>query len=151
MTYSPQVDPELGQLSCGRTGVAIISAERGAAPGPAWTAFFTDVSKISRRSARQGRSPPDELDRATQAAASKTLEKVMRHQRVLAGPILSGTSQTDPRRLTAIRTTVAGILRVSTADIQKAAQTYLKDSSARRLVVRPAAATTPAVASPAKP
>ena len=45
--------------------------------------------------------------------------------------------QTDPRRLTAIRTSVVQVERVNAADIQAMAQAYLLDAKAWKLEVKP--------------
>ena len=48
--------------------------------------------------------------------------------------------QTDPRRLNAIRTSVAQVERVSAADVRQMAQTYLLDAKAWKLEVTPVGA-----------
>ena len=96
--------------------------------------FFADVVKIAA-DLRDREITPDELERARKPRVEE-LEKLMATNEFwLSG--LAGL-QNDPRRLDALRSMEAGILRVTTADVRRAAQTYLKDETAWRLVVKPA-------------
>ena len=49
---------------------------------------------------------------------------------------LSG-AQADPRRLDAIRSLLPGTERITAADVQAAARTFLTDERAWKLIVRP--------------
>ena len=51
---------------------------------------------------------------------------------------LLGGAQEDPRRLTLIRSQDAAVERVTTADVRAAAQRYLRDDAALKVVVKPA-------------
>jgi zinc protease len=103
------------------------------APPAKLDGFFADVGQI----AADLRATPvgdDELERAKKPAI-EALEKAMAtNEYWLQG--LSG-AQADPRLLTALRSSEAGLERVSAADLQKAARTYLKDDTAWKLVIKP--------------
>lgn len=98
--------------------------------------FFKEVSAI----AADLRAKPvsaDELDRAKTPAVQSLLKRRETNEYWLNA--LSG-AQMDPRKLAAIRSSEAQLSRVSAEDIQRAAQTYLKDSTAWKVEVKPAAA-----------
>jgi zinc protease len=105
------------------------------APPDKLDGFFDDVAKVA---AKLRAEPPeaDELARA-KTPAIQGLEKAMAtNEYWLAG--LSG-AETDPRRLAALRTAEADLERVTAADVQKAAETYLRDETAWKLEIRPQA------------
>jgi zinc protease len=107
------------------------------APPQKLDGFFTDVAKI----AADLRTTPvsdDELERAKKPAVEALEKAVQTNEYWLNG--LAG-AQADPRRLTILRSAEAGLERVSAADVEKAAQTYLIDDKAWKLEVRPRAAT----------
>ena len=139
VTYSPnagsvasQVFPHYGYVD------AMMEA-----PPPKLDGFFTDVAEI----AADLRTKPvsdDELERARKPALEQ-LEKA-RATNEFWLEALSG-AQADPRLLDAVRSTEAGLQRVTPADLQKASRSYLKDETAWKLVIRPktaAAAAAPA-------
>jgi zinc protease len=106
------------------------------APPDKLDGFFDDVAKVA---AKLRAEPPDadELARA-KTPAVQALEKAMAtNEYWLTG--LSG-AETDPRRLAALRSAEADLERVTAADVQKAAQTYLRDETAWKLEIRPQAA-----------
>ncbi|HVN00852.1 MAG TPA: insulinase family protein [Caulobacteraceae bacterium] len=113
------------------------------APPAKLDGFFDDVTQI----AADLRTTPvgdDELQRAKKPAIEQLEKSMATNEYWLEG--LSG-AQADPRLLDALRSAEAGLERVSPADLQKAAQTYLKDSTAWRLEIKPKTAV--ATAAPA--
>jgi len=96
--------------------------------------FFADVAQIAA-DLRSKPISPDELARA-KLPAFDDLDK-RRHTNAYWLNALGG-AQADPRELTAIRTSEPQVQRVTAEDIQKAAQTYLKDDRAWKLEVKPA-------------
>ncbi len=98
-----------------------------------------DVDKI----AADLRTTPvtdDELQRAKKPALEALEKATATNEYWLNG--LAG-AQADPRRLDILRSAEAGLERVSAADVQKAAQTYLHGDTAWKLEIKPKA---PAVA-----
>jgi zinc protease len=132
VTYSPSagssassVFPHYGYLSA-----------RVELPPAKLDGFFADVSQI----AADLRAKPvtaDELARA-KLPAFDDLDK-RRHTNAYWLNALGG-AQEDPREVAAIRTSEPQVERVTAEDIQKAAQTYLKDDRAWKLEVKPAGA-----------
>ena len=98
--------------------------------------FFSDVAAITA-DLRDKEIGPDELERAKKPALDD-LERRRQTNEYWLGA-LAGT-QTDPRRLNAIRTSVAQVERVSAADVHQMAQTYLLDGKAWKLEVKPTGA-----------
>lgn len=95
--------------------------------------FFRDVDRIT---ADLAANPPtaDEMNRAKKPY----LERLTRNQQTnefWAGQLAG--AQTDSRRLDAVRSQLAGVERVSAADVQAAAREYLGKDKAWRLVVVP--------------
>jgi zinc protease len=76
----------------------------------------------------------DELDRAKKPRVDQ-IEKARETNEYWLGA-LSG-AQTDPRLLTATRSVIAGLQRVTIADVQKAAQTFLGDDKSWTMIVKP--------------
>jgi len=76
----------------------------------------------------------DELERARKPRIDQ-IEKARETNEYWLGT-LSG-AQTDPRLLTAARSVIAGLQRVSIADVQKAAQTFLGDDKSWTMIVKP--------------
>lgn len=79
----------------------------------------------------------DELERAKKPRIDQ-IEKARVTNEYWAGA-LSG-AQTDPRLLDATRSVLAGLSRVTPADVQRAAKTYLADDKSWLLLVKPEAA-----------
>jgi zinc protease len=123
-----------------------ISAQMEAPPAKL-DGFFADVAKIA---ADLQASPisDDELTRA-KAPAIEALEKARATNEYWLGE-LSG-AQNDRRRLALLRSAEAGLQRVTAADVQKAAQTYLRDAAAWKLEVKPRDVAPAAVANAAAP
>jgi zinc protease len=78
----------------------------------------------------------DELERAKKPRIDQ-IEKARVTNEYWVGA-LSG-AQTDPRLLDATRSVLAGLARVTPADVQKAAKTYLADDKSWLLLVKPEA------------
>lgn len=97
--------------------------------------FFRDTLKIA---ADLQATPPtaDELDRAKRPRLER-LTKARETNEYWLEEL--GGAQTDPRRLAATRSLMAGYERVGAADVQAAARAYLGADKAWRLVIRPAA------------
>ena len=98
--------------------------------------FFTDVVAITA-DLRDKEIGADELERAKKPALDDLERRRETNEYWLAA--LAGV-QTDPRRLNAIRTSVAQVERVSAADVRQMAQTYLVDAKAWKLEVKPVGA-----------
>ena len=96
--------------------------------------FFRDTEKIIG-DLRDKPPTPDELDRAKKPAIEE-LQKNMHSNEFWMGQ-LSG-AQTDPRKLTSLRSALAGIQQVTAEDVQAAAKEYLTPDKAWKLVVDPA-------------
>uniref|UniRef100_B0T8U4 Peptidase M16 domain protein n=1 Tax=Caulobacter sp. (strain K31) TaxID=366602 RepID=B0T8U4_CAUSK len=76
----------------------------------------------------------DELDRAKKPRIDQ-IEKARETNEYWLGT-LSG-AQTDPRLIDATRSVIAGLQRVSAADVQKAAKDFLGDDKSWTMIVRP--------------
>ena len=98
--------------------------------------FFADVAQITA-DLRAKPVSADELQRA-KLPAFDDLDK-RRHTNAYWLNALAG-AQVDPREIAAIRTSEPQVQRVTAEDIQKAAQTYLKDDRAWKLEVKPVGA-----------
>jgi zinc protease len=95
--------------------------------------FFRDTQKIIADIAAK---PPtqDEMDRAKKPAI-EDLQKSLQSNEYWMGQLAG--AQSDPRKLTAIRSAMAGIQQVTAADVRAAAQKYLTPDKAWKLVVNP--------------
>jgi zinc protease len=129
VTYSPSassqvsdVFPHFGYLSA-----------RVEIPPAKLDGFFSDISAIAA-DLRDHAVSPDELQRAKDPTF-ESLEKRRQTNEYWLTALAGG--QTDPRRLTAIRTSEAQLQRVTAEDVRKAAQTYLVDDKAWKLVIKP--------------
>jgi len=101
--------------------------------------FFDDVAKIVA-DLKAKEPTADELARAKKPRIERQQKARVTNQYWLAE--LSG-AQLDPRRLDAIRETIPGTDKVTAADVRRAAQTWLKDETAYRLMVKPEAKAAP--------
>jgi zinc protease len=128
VTYSPSASsyaslfPHYGYLS------ARVEIPPGKLDG-----FFSDVSQITAN-LRTNDISPDELERAKKPAIDD-LERRRQTNEYWLGALAG--AQTDPRRLTAVRNSVAQLEHVTADDVRQAAQTYLLDSKAWKLEVKP--------------
>jgi zinc protease len=98
--------------------------------------FFSDVAAITA-DLRAKPISDDELERAKKPALDDLEQRRETNEYWLNA--LAGV-QTDPRRLNAIRTSIAQVEHVDAADVQQMAQTYLVDAKAWKLEVKPAGA-----------
>ncbi len=129
-TYSPSADSSASYVFPG-FGFLAASVEM---PPARLEGFFSDVEKIAA-DLRQNEVAADELARA-KASRVQALLKAQQTNEYWAGA-LSG-AQADPRRLDAARSAVAGLERITAADIRAAAQLYLEPEKEWRLKVVPA-------------
>ena len=95
--------------------------------------FFSDVQAIAA-DLRANPVKPDELERAKKPRID-ALEKAMATNEYWRDGLAG--AQSDPRRLDALRSAGAAYDRVDAAAIEKAAQTWLRDDKAWKLVVKP--------------
>jgi zinc protease len=105
------------------------------APPEKLDGFFVDVAKI----AADLRATPisdDELRRAKEPAIEALQKAAATNEYWLNG---LGGAQSDARRLAILRSAQASLERVSAADVQKAARTYLRDETAWKLEIKPKA------------
>ena len=131
-TYSPSVGWNASDVW---TGWGYLSA-RVQVPPALIDGFYRDVNRIAA-DLREAPPTADEMDRARKPR----LERVIKARETndywleeLAG------AQTDPRRLAATRSVLAGYERITPQDVQAAARRYLTPDRAWMLVVRPAGA-----------
>ncbi|HZZ87883.1 MAG TPA: insulinase family protein, partial [Caulobacteraceae bacterium] len=103
------------------------------APPAKLDGFFADVADLAA-SLRSTPVTADELERAKKPAIEGLQKAMSTNEYWLEG--LAG-AQADPRRLDALRSGVASYERVSAADLQRAAQTWLKPDTAWKLEIRP--------------
>jgi len=130
-TYSPSVGWSASDVW---TGWGYLSA-RVEVPPALVDGFYRDVLKIAG-DLRTAPPTADEMDRARKPR----LERLTKARETndywveeLAG------AQTDPRRLAATRSVLAGYERITPQDVQAAAKRYLTPDGAWRLVVKPEA------------
>lgn len=128
-TYSPSVGFSASQTWSGY-GYLAASEE---APPALMDGFFRDVAKI----AADLRDTPVTADELTRAKTPRldALEKAKATNEYWLGQLTG--AQTDPRRLQATRSAAAQVEAVTAPDVQAAAQRYLRDDKAWKLVVRP--------------
>lgn len=131
LTYSPSAGSWPSQAFA---GYGYLSA-RVEIPPARLDGFFKDVDSIVA-DLRAHDVTPDELDRAKTPAVDS-----LEHRRETNEYWLNALAgaQSDPRKLAAIRTSVAQLEHVSADDIRKAAATWLVDSKAWRLEIEPRA------------
>lgn len=128
-TYSPNVGVSHSMTWRG-WGYVAASVE---VPPEKLQAFFDDVARIAA-DLRAREPSADELARAKKPRLERLQKARVTNQFWLAE--LSG-AQFEPRRLDHIRETIPGTEKVTAADVRRAAQAWLKDEAAFRLVVRP--------------
>jgi len=128
-TYSPSVGWNASDVW---TGWGYLSA-RVEIPPALVDGFYRDVNKIA---ADLRDTPPtaDEMDRARKPRLERLTKSRETNDYWLEE--LAG-AQTDPRRLAATRSVLAGYERITPQDVQAAARRYLTADRAWMLVVRP--------------
>lgn len=129
VTYSPQTGFDAAWDYPGYGYVAALVE----APPEKLDGFFRDVSAIAK-DLRDKPISADELKRAMQPRLEQ-LEKAKGTNEYWLGQLAGGAA--DPRKLDAIRSAIPGLQRVTPAQIQAAAQAYLRDDKAFRLVITP--------------
>jgi zinc protease len=129
-TYSPSVNYAHSRVWTG-WGYLAASVE---VPPDHLQGFFDEVGKITA-DLRAKPVSEDELARARQPRVQGLQRARVTNQYWLAE--LSG-AQADPRELDLIREVVPGATEVTAADVQAAAQAFLREDAAFRLIVRPA-------------
>ena len=127
-TYSPSADWESSLVY---PGYGYVSADVEIPPAKI-AGFYADVSKIAA-DLRNVEVSPDELERARKPRL-EAIEKAQQTNEYWLGQLSGG--EADPRRLDAIRASLAGLERVRAADIRRVAQTFLTDERAWKLVAR---------------
>lgn len=129
VTYSPSVNYSHSLVW---TGWGYMSASVEVPPAKL-DDFFRDVDKIAT-DLKANPVSADELARARKPRMDRIQKSQLTNQYWVNE--LSG-AQAEPRRLDAIRQVLPGTERVTPADIQRAAQTFLDGAKAYRLVVKP--------------
>jgi zinc protease len=129
-TYSPSVNYNHSLVWTG-WGYVAASVE---VPPTKLDDFFRDVGKIT---ADLRASPPsaDEMARAKKPRIDG-IERARVTNQYWLGEL--SNAQADPRKLDFIRQLIPGTERVTAADVQRAAETWLRDDKAYRIIVRPA-------------
>jgi zinc protease len=130
-TYSPGVGYNHSQVW---TGYGYMSASVEVPPEKL-TSFFESVQKIVA-DLRAKEPSADELARAKKPRLENIQRARVTNQYWLGE--LSGV-QWDPRRVENIRQIIPGTEQVTAADVRRAAQLYLVDDKAFRMIVRPEA------------
>jgi zinc protease len=134
-TYSPGTDWDASTVFPGYGYVsATVEVPPAKIPG-----FYASVAKIAA-DLRDKPISADELERAKKPRI-EAIEKAKQTNEYWLGQLAGG--QTDVRRLDAIRASIAGLERVTAADVQRAAQTYLTDARSWKFVVLPEGAKLP--------
>ncbi|HUZ13430.1 MAG TPA: insulinase family protein [Caulobacteraceae bacterium] len=129
VTYSPRA---LYSASTVWPHWGFISAQVEEPPGELG-GFFSDIDDIAA-SLKAAPVSRDELERAKKPKIDELEKATATNAYWLAG--LSG-AQADPRRLDILRSAEAGLERVSAADVQKAARTWLRGDKAWKLIIEP--------------
>ncbi|HEX4180590.1 MAG TPA: insulinase family protein [Caulobacteraceae bacterium] len=129
VTYSPSAFAAPSQAFA---GYGYMSA-RVEIPPVKLGGFFTDVAVIAA-DLRGHDISPDELERAKKPAVDD-LERRRQTNEYWLNALAN--AQADPRRLAAIRSSIAQLQHVSAADVRRAAEAYLIDSKAYKVVVKP--------------
>jgi len=127
-TYSPSADWDASLVF---PGYGYISADVEIPPEKI-AGFYADVSKIAA-DLRQNLVSADELERARKPRI-EAIEKSQQTNEYWLSQLAGGAE--DARRLDAIRAATAGLQRVTAEDIRRAAQTYLTDERAWKLVAK---------------
>ncbi len=130
-TYSPDVN---SQHSLVWSGWGYIAANVEVPPDKL-PGFFADAQKIAQ-TLRTTEVDADELSRA-KAPRIEGIQRARLTNAYWLGE-LSG-AQAEPRRLDVIRQIIPGTEKVTSADVKRAAQAWLKPETAFKLVVIPAA------------
>ena len=129
VTYSPAAGSNSSRVWPGLGFVNAYVEE----PPDKTPAFFADLQSIAAE-LRTTDVTPDVLERAKKPRI-EALEKSMATNEYWRDALAG--AQADPRRLDALRTAEPQLTSVTAADVRKAAQKWLRDEAAWKLVVRP--------------
>jgi zinc protease len=127
-TYSPSADWDASLVF---PGFGYVSADVEIPPAKI-AGFYADVARIAA-DLRDKEVAPDELERARKPRI-EAIEKAQQTNEYWLGQL--GGGEADPRRLDAIRAAIAGLQRVTAADIRNVAREYLTDDKAWKLVIK---------------
>ena len=141
VTYSPNTGLN---MAWSFPGYGYVSASIEAPPDKL-DDFFATVNTIAA-DLRTKSVTADELERAVKPRI-ETLTKAQETNEYWMGQLIG--AQSDPRRLESVRQTIPGLERVTAADVQAAAQKWLVDARAWKLVVVPEAKVAEASKTPA--
>ena len=130
VTYSPSASAS--PVPEAFAGYGYLSA-RVEVPPAKLPSFFSDVALIVT-DLQSHDITPDELERAKKPAIDD-LERRRQTNEYWLNALAN--AQTDPRRLAAIRSSVAQLQHVSATDVRRAAEAYLLDSKAFKVEVKP--------------
>ena len=134
-TYSPNATLEASE---DYPGYGYIAA-RVEIPPAKIQGFYDQADKIAADLRATGPTE-DEMKRAVLPRIEALTKAMQTNEFWLQG--LEG-AQTDPRKLDAVRQSISGLERVTAADVQRAAATYLKDDRVWKLVIAPAGKSAP--------
>ena len=137
-TYSPAASAAASDTFPGY-GVVAANVETP----PSKVASFYAATAAITADLRNTPISADELDRARKPRVEQ-IQKAQQTNEYWLGRMSSAAE--DPKKLDVIRETVPGYARITPADVQAAARTYLRDDRAYKLVVEPADAGSPAAA-----
>ena len=129
VTYSPSTGLESSWVFPGY-GYVSASIE---APADKLSGFFQSLDVIAKDLQDKPVSP-DELERARKPRVEAITKAQQTNEYWLSS---LGGAQEDRRKLDAVRSAIAGLQRVTPADVQKAARTWLTRDRAWRLMVVP--------------
>jgi zinc protease len=132
VTYSPSASATPSQAF---PGYGYLSA-RVEIPPAKLPGFFSDVGLIVTDLQSHDISP-DELERAKKPAVDD-LERRRQTNEYWLNALAD--AQADPRRMNAIRSSIAQLQHVSASDIRRAAEQYLLDAKAFKVEVKPSGA-----------
>jgi zinc protease len=141
LTYSPQTSLN---MAWSFPGYGYVSAAIEAPPDKL-DDFFASVKSITA-DLRDHPISADELERAIKPRV-ELITKAQQTNEYWLGQLLG--AQDDPRRLDAIRASIPGLERITAADVQHAAQKWLRDDKAWKLVIVPEVKTAQAGGGPA--
>jgi zinc protease len=128
-SYSPNAEAEVSRVWA---DYGFVEAQVEVPPAKL-AEFFSDTQKIAADLAAKEISA-DELARAKKPRLENIQRSRVTNEYWLAQ---LSNAQREPRRLEVIRDQIPGAEKVTAADIQRAAQTYLKPDKAWKLVVKP--------------
>jgi zinc protease len=129
ITYSPQT---ASVNSWGTPGWGLLSVAAGV-PATKLADFYAAAKKVAADLAAKELSP-EEFERARGPLVSDTEHAAQNNTYWLHA--LAGI-EVEPRALELVRARVSGLKAVTAADVQKVAQTFLKDDRTFRLIVVP--------------